>query len=330
MRKGVKSGIKLSLISLLNKILFLAFYINKYINSYLYIYNCMISEFYCKNKDTYPPFKDGLYLEEYFLRKFDNSKPCLKRKYIPALWTNFQIEGWFGHRKDDMQKSLDAWILANPSDGGYFTVVQYDDGPLLRWPENTIVYGACSGNIPIPLIYQDVRNRLVSYPKKGFHEKSIFCSFVGNITSNHVEPNVRDIMFQYFSGNDRFCMIHSGGWTPDVNVNLQLVFINTTIDSKFALAPRGYGRGSFRFFECFQLGTIPIYIWNDICWLPFQDFIDYNRLCISIHISEIGTLEDRLLSITEFEYISMLSYYHEIKYLFELEGMSDRIIEMNM
>jgi hypothetical protein len=61
-------------------------------------------------------------------------------------------------------------------------------------------------------------------------------------------------------------MIHSGGWTPDVNVNLQLVFINTTLESKFALAPRGYGRGSFRFFECFQLGTIPIYIWNDI-WL---------------------------------------------------------------
>lgn len=23
--------------------------------------------FYCKNKDTYPPFKNGLYLEEYFL-----------------------------------------------------------------------------------------------------------------------------------------------------------------------------------------------------------------------------------------------------------------------
>lgn len=111
---------------------------------------------------------------------------------------------------------------------------------------------------------------------------------------------------------------------------MQLLFINTTIDSKFALAPRGYGRGSFQFFECFQLGTIPIYIWNDICWLPFQDLIDYNRLCISIHVFEIATLEDRLLSITESEYISMLSYYHEITYLFELEGMSDRIIEMNM
>jgi hypothetical protein len=66
---------------------------------------------------------------------------------------------------------------------------------MLRLPENTIIYGECSGDIPIPLIYQDVHNRLVSYPKKGFHEKTILCSFVGNITANYVEHNVRDIMF---------------------------------------------------------------------------------------------------------------------------------------
>jgi hypothetical protein len=44
---------------------------------------------------TYPPFKNGLYLEEYFLNKIKNEEPLLKRKYIPALWTNFQIEHWF-------------------------------------------------------------------------------------------------------------------------------------------------------------------------------------------------------------------------------------------
>ena len=47
--------------------------------------------FYCKNKDTYPPFKNGLYLEEYFLNKILNENQNTKRKYIPALWTNFQI-----------------------------------------------------------------------------------------------------------------------------------------------------------------------------------------------------------------------------------------------
>ena len=81
-------------------------------------------------------------------------------------------------------------------------------------------------------------------------------------------------------------MINSGGWTNKINKDLQKVFMNVTISSRFALAPRGYGRSSFRFYEIFELGTIPIYIWNDKNWLPFQDVIDYNKLCIVLHISK--------------------------------------------
>jgi hypothetical protein len=288
------------------------------------------SLFYCSNKDTYPPFKNGLYLEEYFLNKIKIKQPLLKRKYIPAWWTNFQIEGWFQNRKNEMQQILNEWIQNNPSEYGYFTVVQYDDGPLLNLPEDTIVYGACSGNIPIPLIYQDINNTLTSFPKKKFCDKTTLCSFVGNITANHIMPNVRKVMFETYHNNANFKMINSGGWTPIVNENLQNIFINTTIDSKFAFAPRGYGRGSFRFFECFQVGTIPIYIWNDIEWLPFKNIIDYKRLCISIHISQINLLENILKSITEEEYNRMLDYYNEIKYLFELEGMTNQILQENM
>ena len=246
------------------------------------------------------------------------------------MWTNFQIEGWFQDRKNEMQNTLNDWIENNPSESGYFTVVQYDDGPLLNLPEDTIIYGACSGNIPIPLIYQDINNTLLSFPKKQFHEKNILCSFVGNITGNHIAPNVREQMFETFYNNPNFSMFNSGGWTPSVNENLQNIFINTTIESKFAFGPRGYGRGSFRFFEIFQLGTIPIYIWNDIEWLPFKNIIDYKRLCITIHISEINSLENILKSITEEEYNKMIEYYHEIKYLFELEGMSNQIIQENI
>ena len=282
--------------------------------------------FYCKNKDTYPPFKNGLYLEEYFLRKVLTENITLKRKYIPIPWTNFQIEGWFELKKLEMQNELNKWLNENPSKDGYFTVVQYDDGPRLDLPENTIVYGACSGNIPIPLIYQDVNNSLINIQKKTFSEKTILCSFVGNITGNHIQPNVREVMKHTFEKNSKFLFYNSGGWTPSVNIDLKKIFVNVTLDSKFALAPRGYGRGSFRFFECFQLGTIPIYIWNDIEWLPFKNMIDYKKLCISIHISEINHLENILETITEEEYNNMFKYYQEIKYLFELEGMSNQII----
>ena len=295
------------------------------------MYNYMLNNslFDCKNKDTYPPFKNGLYLEEYFCRKISEENPQFKRKYIPVKWTNFQIEGWFESRKNEMQLILDDWIKNNPSEYGYFTIVQYDDGCLLKLPVNTIVYGACSGNIPIPLIYEDKNNTLENISKKQFNNKKIFCSFVGNITSNNVIPNVRQELFNILGNNANFKLINSGGWTPDVNKNLQNIFIETTINSKFALAPRGYGRSSFRFFECFQLGTIPIYLWNDEEWLPFKNIIDYNKLCISIHISQIHELENKLLCINEEQYNKMFEYYNNIKYLFELEGMSNQIIEEN-
>jgi hypothetical protein len=265
-------------------------------------------------------------MEEYFIQKMKTNTVNLNRVYIPAVWTNFQIKPWFGQKKEEMQRALDDWCKDNPSEHGYFTVVQHDDGPALRLPLNTVVFGACSGDIPIPLIYQDTNNTLISIPQKRFKEKSKLCSFVGNITSNHVQPNVRHVMFERLKVNPLFTMIHSGGWTPNVNKHLQEVFIETTVDSKFALAPRGYGRSSFRFFECFQLGTIPVYIWNDICWLPFMDTIDYSKLCIYIHINEIGSLESKLLNIDEDQYNSMFAYYEEVKHLFELDGMSNHII----
>ena len=285
------------------------------------------SLFYCKNKDTYPPFKNGLYLEEYFLQKVNTENIQLKRKYIPALWTNFQIEGWFQHKTNEMQQILNKWFLENSSENGYFTIVQYDDGPKLNIPENTIVYGSCHGNIPIPLIYEDKNNTLENISKKTFNDKNILCSFVGNITSNHTLPNVRQEMFNILKNNLNFKLINSGGWSPEVNTNLQEIFIETTINSKFALAPRGYGRSSFRFFECFQLGTIPIYIWNDTNWLPFQNNINYDKLCIVIHVSKLDDLYSIISSITEEKYNNMFTYYQEIRHLFTLDGMSNQIIE---
>jgi len=269
-------------------------------------------------------------LEEYFLSKFfkEFSIHDIKRIYIPILWTNFQIESWFRYKKQEMQDVLDQWVIENPSQNGYFTIVQHDDGPMLDLPPNTLVFGACNGNIPIPLIYEDINKTLVNIPKKNFQEKTIFCSFVGNITSNHIQPNVRAELFDRFYFNPKFVMINSGGWTPEVGEHAQKVFIETTLNSRFAFAPRGYGRSSFRFFECFQLGTIPIYIWNDMNWLPFQEKIDYAKLCIVLHVSELDILESILETIDENKYQEMLKYYDEIKYLFELEGMSNEIISI--
>jgi len=285
-------------------------------------------KFYCNNKDTYPPFKNGLYLEEYFLQAWKTKQPVTKRTYLPALWTNFQIESWFGHSKDEMQRALDAYVRMNPNPNGYFTIVQHDDGPQLKLPDNTVVYGACSGHVPVPLIYEDRNGTLEKVSKRSFDDKPILCSFVGNITANSVVPNVRQTMFDVLRGNPKFHLVNSGGWTPVVSKSLQDVFLDMTPKSKFALAPRGYGRSSFRFFEIFKLGTIPVYIYNDANWLPFQDRIDYSKLCIVIHVSKMSELPNILESVTREQYQAMQDYYKSIETYFSLEGMYQEIIRL--
>lgn len=277
--------------------------------------------FYSKTNIIYPPFKNGLYLEEYFLKYLEKNQIITKRNYIPAFWTNFQDTRNFKNNKINFQKELDRWVNNNPNTNGYFCMIQHDDGPPLDLPKNTIVYnGGNNGNFPIPLIYEDLNNTLINIPKKSFKEKDILCSFVGRITHNKNGENVRKIIFETFKDNKLFKIMK-----PNED-NHEKGFIDITVSSKFALAPRGYGRTSFRFFECFLLGTIPIYVWNDKNWLPFQNVIDYNKLCIVIHISEINTLESKLKSISEKDYNLMWDYYKQIKHLFELEGMTKQII----
>jgi hypothetical protein len=279
--------------------------------------------FITKTKVVYPPFKNGLYMEEYFLNHVSRKNINVDkqgRRYIPALWTNFQIEQWFPIRREEMQRTLDKWISENPSKNGYFVVVQHDDGPMLRLPPNTIIYGACTGNIPLPLIYQDLSNKLENIPKKTFKNKSILCSFVGSVTHN-----VRKTIIDNYQKNSKFKFSICNGWTNSVTVDNQKTFIDYTVNSKYALAPRGYGRSSFRFFEIFKLGTIPVYVWDDNEWLPYKDIIDYYKFCIIIHISEIDILEELLLSINEKQYEKMFSEYEKIKHMFELEYMCEHI-----
>lgn len=272
------------------------------------------------NNVTYPPFKNGLYMEEYFLDYM--TKKCLEfdkngRRYIPCLWTNFQIQSWFQERREAMQKLLDNYIIENPNEKGYFTVVQHDDGPMLKLPPNTVIYGACSGTVPLPLIYQDIEHKLENLSsKKSFQEKSVFCSFVGSLTHN-----VRNTCFETYRNNPLFKFHLTNKWTDNVNVDNQRIFIDFTVNSKFVLAPRGYGRSSFRFFEILQLGSIPVYIWSDKEWLPYTEQVDYDKFCISIHESDIDFLDTLLSNITERQYNTMLKEYQKVKHMFELDYM---------
>jgi hypothetical protein len=67
--------------------------------------------------------------------------------------------------------------------------------------------------------------------------------------------------------------------------------------SMFALAPRGFGPTSYRFYETLFYGAIPVYV-SDTFFCPYEDEIDYGQFCVRVTFDEIERLPDILESIS--------------------------------
>jgi len=275
-----------------------------------------------KSPDTYPPFKNGKYMEEYFYTFFLEHKELFNTKYvyIPVFWTNLQVSSDFEAKKEYYNNFLKEVFNIYTNDTKYFTIVQHDDGVLLNIPQSTLIFGACSGHIPLPLIYEDTHNTLKTIKDNFNHSKNIVCSFIGSET--HL---IRSQLKKFIQIPNYF--IHLKCWELTMNHNTVNNYISIVIQSIFTLAPRGYGRSSFRFFECFLLNSIPIYIYDDVNWLPYQDILDYSKICIVIHENEIDSLPKIIESIPEEKQKEMLNEIDKHKSFYTLDFMCKYICD---
>ena len=265
---------------------------------------------------TYPPYHQGYYMEEYFYNFYIKNKEDFDRigyTLIPIFWTNVYIMETKGANR---RRLIQPYLNALP-DTKYFTVSQHDDAVSEKLPPGTISFeGGGNGNgVPLPLICSKlpvVHNNDV--------DRDIFCSFVGSNT----HP-IRDRIKQIYDSDKDFSL-HMKPWTDTIPQNQLEFFIDITTRSKFSLCPRGYGAQSFRFYEILQLDSIPVIVY-DKEWLPFKSEIDYESFCVIIKASEVPTLKDKLLSITQKQQDNMLKQGKIIyeKY-FTLEGMSKQIL----
>jgi hypothetical protein len=57
--------------------------------------------------------------------------------------------------------------------------------------------------------------------------------------------------------------------------------------SKFVLASRGWGRNSYRLIEVLQMDMVPVYMYNDICWLPFYDSLNWSSFAVVARIDQL-------------------------------------------
>ena len=251
-------------------------------------------------------------MEEYMYEYIMTHPIQTELVYIPIYWTNLQNHPGFSKEKYNIV--LQHAFHTMPPNTRYVTVVQHDDGPLLTVPKDTIIFGACTGTIPLPLIYEDVTNRLMQTPRQ---PKDQLASFVGTIT----HP-IRSDLIQLLKNRSDVSFQIQSTWTPSVSEDAAEIFLKETIRSKFCLAPRGYGRSSFRFFEAMQLDTIPVYFWDDEEWLPYREHLDYRTFSISISKKEIGKTEERLRGISDETYQEMVQELQRVRHWFTLEGLA--------
>lgn len=200
------------------------------------------------------------YLEQYFYDFYvKNSKGNIDRTYIPIWWTNLFLNNGNNYFLPFVQEYLNS---LNPR-SSYFTIVQMDDGVTYALPEDTLVFHA-GGNtgdgkkIPIPLVSSSIPS---VYIKENV-EKKYLASFVGSTT----HP-IRELGKMWLQQEPGFHFVNRQ-WKNHVVENEFEEFCQLAQESWFNLCFAGYGDSSFRLYQSFELGTIPVYISDRPFWLP--------------------------------------------------------------
>lgn len=260
------------------------------------------------NHGPYPPYHTGLYLEDYFYNYYQSLKIKPERKYIPVTWTSLYTD----NATTGLQKLLNQ---LDPNDK-YFAVSQHDDAIKEKLPNNTLCFnaGGNNGGIPIPLVCSPIPN----IPK---NDKEYLCSFVGSIT----HP-IREALYETLKDKTD-CFIQTKKWHPSVGEDQYSVFIESATKSKFLLCPRGYGLNSFRLYEAFQLGCVPVII-TDKFFLPWEDDLYWPSFAVLINHLYTKSTYEILNDISDKKYNDMLKLGRSLyPVYFTLEATCKNILE---
>lgn len=183
--------------------------------------------------------------------------------YLPVYWTRWHLNHDYGKEGlEELQGYVDNAMI---DDAKTFTVCQYDDGPLANVGRAVrfLASRKTKQGIDIPLLCNHHRRPWFT-PKKRYR-----ASFIGRL-GTHALRNEMAAVLQ----NRQDVLIYDG------NVGTR-AFVKAMMQSYLALAPRGYGGSSFRFFEAMQLGVAPVLI-GDIDTRPFQRFLPWGEASIYV------------------------------------------------
>lgn len=227
----------------------------------------------------------GPWIESYFFEHWLRNGARSAATYLPIFFDPFffqvQSHKYTPSRFERTQRALKETLAGLDPSKPYFTVLGMYDFPIWDWhafPCNVVVFSANGGgDLPIPLLPGSI-----SRPAKG--ERDIAVSFFGSLEGPSDFNQVRSRM--HAALKDLAFFGRGPHWRDGM------------ARSTFSLCPRGLGRASFRLYEAMALGSIPIYIWDDREWLPFQDRLDWSEFAISLPIDAMDELPDRLAALS--------------------------------
>ena len=162
------------------------------------------------------------------------------------------------------------------------------------------------GHVALPLL-KGPELRLASGPPVG--ERKFALSFVG--TLGNAPHNLRERMSAAVQQEQQEGRRRGRGdeWFIGKSTKWQAVVASSAL----SLAPRGYGRTSYRLSEIIQLGRIPVYVYSDSPWIPYPRV--YRKFGFATHIANLShTLRTlRALSTAQIEgYERLAAKYREL------------------
>lgn len=266
----------------------------------------------------YPRHLQGPNSEESYYEWFLEHRPETKAIYLPIFWWNNSY--WQSQRNrtsdyravPEVQEFVDLHL---DPDRTYYTVSNSGDGICEKLPANVTVFSAGGiGDIPIPLLADP-------HPNDG-ECKDLLTSFVGQLLPDKGPGlQARQGMVEAFK-DDPLSIIEQGSQADNGALER---FRELASRSMFGLAPRGFGLTSYRLYEMFDFGTVPVYIFNKP-WLPYEDVIDWTQIAVLCWTDHIALLPSRLRAITRSQWHYMVARARQLhEEYFSREGRNRQI-----
>lgn len=196
---------------------------------------------------------EGPWIENIWIQQFLHRPLSSFGGFIPLFiqWIDTQIlrRGHFDAIHNELQSLLRPNVL-------YLAISQGDVGlgKIGTAHPNIMVLSAGGyGHVPIPLIRGEIN---YTAPPAEYQQT------VGFFGTRNQHGSTRPEMFAQISAA-----------CAALNISLRLdqgpTWQKDMCATKFNLAPRGYGRSSFRYAESIQLGRVPVFLWDDYPWIPY-------------------------------------------------------------